>query len=201
MLGFMLIYSVEVCWFVQGLGCDWWYEVNIPEHVRTTVDKVAGLTNNRLRIRWTGVSYVFMKILIVSLIRPNKDYCSCVFNVGYLGDHWLVESVQKRWSGCVEGLAGMDYIGRQQVLDLFTPRNKRLRCDLIKIRKLFRSGGLYIRALFNVNVARATSSHKISDFGTKLPFIFKITFFTCDIYQFVERLSCRWGWVVVVVIV
>ena len=37
---------------------------------------------------------VFMVSLFVSHIRPIMDFCSSVWNVGYLGDIRLLESVQ-----------------------------------------------------------------------------------------------------------
>lgn len=83
----------------------------------------------------------------------------CVYNVGYLGDSRSVESVQRRWSGFVEGLGELDYAGRLQALDLFSMSGKRLRSDLMKIWKIFHSGDEHMLVLFNVNMARATRGH------------------------------------------
>ena len=44
----------------------------------------------------------FMVALFISHIRPIIDYCSCVWNVGYV--RRLVESLQRRWTREVLGL-------------------------------------------------------------------------------------------------
>ena len=41
-------------------------------------------------------SSIFMVTLFVLLIRPIMDFCLNVWNVGYLGDIRLLESVQRR---------------------------------------------------------------------------------------------------------
>jgi hypothetical protein len=133
-------------------------KLRFHEHVRTAVNKAAGLANNLLRST-VNRSPIFMKTLFISHIRPILDYCSCVYNVGYLGDSRSVESVQRRWTGCVEGLGELDYAGRLQALDLFSMSGRRLRSDLIKIWKIFHSGDEHMLVLFNVNMARATRGH------------------------------------------
>lgn len=54
--------------------------------------------------------------------------------------------MQRRWSGCVEGLGGMDNAGKLLALDRFSLRGSRWKSDLIKICKTFRSGGEDMRA-------------------------------------------------------
>ena len=72
-------------------------------HVGDVVRKVGGLMSNLLRsTKCRGRD--FMTILFVSHIRPVIDYCSCLYNVGYLGDMRRLESLQRRWTREVDGM-------------------------------------------------------------------------------------------------
>ena len=104
------------------------------EHVQKLVSKASSLASNLLRST-VNRSPEFMVKLFVSHVRPILDYCSCVWNVGYLGDSRRIESVQRRWTACVRGLDGMDYGQRLRTLGLFSLRGRRLRADLIKYWK------------------------------------------------------------------
>ena len=64
-------------------------------HVREVVGKASGLANNLLRST-ICCSPHFMVSLLVMHIRPIMYYYSSVWNVGFLGDLRLLESVQ-RW--------------------------------------------------------------------------------------------------------
>ena len=65
-------------------------------HVRDLVRKAAGLARNLLRS--TVNRSEFMVALFVSHVRPILDYCSCIWNVGYVSDLTLLETVQRRWT-------------------------------------------------------------------------------------------------------
>ena len=87
--------------------------------------------------------------LYVAHIRPLLDYCSTVWNVGYVGDSQIVENVQRRWTRSIDGMAGLDYGARLRRLDLFSVKGRMLRSDLIKYWKILRGdadeslGGLF----------------------------------------------------------
>ena len=74
--------------------------------------------------------------LFVSHIRPILDYCSPVWNVGYLGDMRLLESVQRRWTKEVENFHDLEYRERLNRLGLLSIRGRLLRSDLIKYWKI-----------------------------------------------------------------
>ena len=107
-------------------------------HVDAVVRKAGGLIGNLLRstkCRNQG----FMTALFVSHIRPVIEYCSSVWNVGYLGDMNRLESLQRRWTREVDGLRGLDYEDRLQRCGLFSVRGRLLRQDLIRLWKAFNS--------------------------------------------------------------
>ena len=80
-----------------------------------------------------------MTILFVSHIRPVIDYCSCLYNVGYLGDMRRLESLQRRWTREVDGMRGLDYEERLRECGIYSVRGRLLRQDLIKVWKTFHS--------------------------------------------------------------
>ena len=65
------------------------------------------------------------------------DYCSVLWNLGYLSDMRRMESVQRRWTRQIEGMVGLDYGTRLERLGLFSVAGRHLRADLIKVWKLF----------------------------------------------------------------
>ena len=93
-----------------------------------------------------------MLALFISHIRPLLDYCSCVWNVGYLSDVRRLESVQRRWTREVGGLGHMEYGDRLRALGLFSISGRLLRADLIKLWRVMR-GDLVGELLGLVSVA------------------------------------------------
>ena len=102
------------------------------DHIRTVVGRMGGLLNDLLRSTVCR-SRNFMIPLFISHIRPGLEYCSCVWNVGYLGDMRLLESLQRRWTREIEGVGDMPYTDRLKELELFSIHGRILRIDLIKI--------------------------------------------------------------------
>ena len=71
-----------------------------------------------------------------------------------------LESIQRRWTREVSGLAGVDYQNRLQLLRLYSIKGRLLRADLIKLWKIFHDQyevGLDI--LFERTYHRATRGH------------------------------------------
>ena len=78
-----------------------------------------------------------MKNLFISHIRPIIDYCSPVWNTGYIGDLDLLESVQRRFTRQVDGFSNLPYSERLQRLNLFSIKGRLIRTDIIKMWKIF----------------------------------------------------------------
>ena len=78
-----------------------------------------------------------MVSLFVSHIRPTINFCSSVWNVGYLSDVKLLESIQRRWSRQVYDIGHLSYEEILKKLGLFSIYGRLLRADIIKRRKIF----------------------------------------------------------------
>ena len=100
-------------------------------HVNSVVGKAGAMMGELLRATVCR-SRDFMLALFVSHIRPTIDYCSSVWNTGYLGDIRKMESVQRRWTREVAGLESLEYGSRLRELGLYSVRGRLLRADLKK---------------------------------------------------------------------
>ena len=107
-------------------------------HVGVVVGRAGAMMGELLRSTVCR-SKEFMIVLYVSHIRPILDYCSSVWNVGYLGDLRRLEAVQRRWTREVSGFSTLDYGSRLRELNLHSIYGRLLRGDLIKMWKVFHS--------------------------------------------------------------
>ena len=78
-----------------------------------------------------------MRELFITHVRPLLEYAPCAWNTGYIEDSQLLESVQRRWTKKVSSLEDLSYGVRLRRLDLFSVKGRLLRCDLIKVWKIF----------------------------------------------------------------
>ena len=136
-------------------------KLRFHQHIHTIVNKASGLASNLLRST-VNRGAPFMTELFISHVRPLLDYCSSVYNVGYLGDSRLLESVQRRWTAAVHGLSHLNYGERLRSLNLFSLKGRRLRADLIKYWKVFHpvdSSDDSLRELFTLAPNVGTRGH------------------------------------------
>ena len=82
-------------------------------------------------------SPAFMTTLFVTHIRPILDFCSTVWNTGYIGDMKMLENVQRRRIKKVDRLANKSYAERLETLGMFSIQGRFLRSDLIMCWKIF----------------------------------------------------------------
>ena len=120
----------------RDLGVEVDENLKFHVHVDAVVRKAGGLLGNLLRSTKCRTPK-FMSTLFVSHIRPIIDYCSSVWNVGYMGDVRRLESLQRRWTREIDGLGGLEYGERLRHCGLFSIRGRFLRQDLIKVWKAF----------------------------------------------------------------
>ena len=104
-------------------------------HVHNVAQKAGGLALNLLRSTVCR-SPDFMVTLFTSHVRPIIDYCSSVWDVGYIQDIRIIETIQRRWTKRVTGLGDMDYGQRLKSLGLFSIQGRLLRADLIYYWKI-----------------------------------------------------------------
>ena len=71
-----------------------------------------------------------MLSLLTTHIRPILEYCSCVWNTGYVQDLRLLERVQRRWTKRIDGMATLSYGERLQALNLYSVQGRLLRADI-----------------------------------------------------------------------
>ena len=65
------------------------------------------------------------------------EYCSCVWNTGFVQDLKLLEGVQRRWTKRISGLESLSYRERLRKLNLYSVQGRLLRTDLIHYWKIF----------------------------------------------------------------
>ena len=134
-------------------------KLKFHQHVRTIVGRAGGLMGDLLRSTVCRSPH-FMLTLFVTHIRPIIEYCSSVWNVGYMGDVRSVESLQRRWTREIDGMVGVDYEERLRVLDLFSVYGRLLRKDLIRIWKAFHAEeNLGVFELFDLGVNPRVRGH------------------------------------------
>ena len=98
--------------------------------------------------------------LFISHVRPILDYCSTVWNVGYMGDLRLLEAVQRRWTREIEGLGQLEYSERLKEAGLYSVAGRFLRMDLIKVWKAFHCEvDVGLRGIFEVAQYAGTRGH------------------------------------------
>ncbi|MEL7427573.1 MAG: reverse transcriptase family protein [Bacteroidota bacterium] len=128
-------------------------------HISEIIRKSSGLANQLLRATVCR-SPIFMVTLFISHIRPLIEYCSTLWNYGYLGDVRKLESVQRRWTANVAGMEELNYPERLNRLNLFSIQGRLLRSDLIKIWKAFWSGiDTGLMEMFERQFHRSTRGH------------------------------------------
>jgi hypothetical protein len=150
--------------FVQvhrDLGVHVDVSLRFHEHVRGVVRRAAGLCSDLLRST-VNRSPDFMIALFVTHVRPILDYCSCVWNLGYVQDMNLLESVQRRWTKQVRGLSELSYRDRLTTLGLFSIRGRLLRTDLIKYWRILccDTEGFDLSILFQRSLDGRTRGHR-----------------------------------------
>ena len=111
-------------------------DLKFHRHIRSVAHKAGGLAQNFLKSTVCREPE-FMLYLLTVHIRPIIEYCSCVWNTGYLGDLRLLESVQRRWTKQIASVEALDYAGRLRALQLYSVKGRLLRADLIQCWKLF----------------------------------------------------------------
>ena len=79
----------------------------------------------------------FLMNIYCSHVRPKLEYCSPLWNLGYMGDTRMLERVQRRWTRAVRGLEDLSYGERLNRLDLFPVQGRLLRADLIMVWRIF----------------------------------------------------------------
>ena len=143
--------QLQIVTLYKDLGV--WIEPSLKfhKHLEVITGRASSLVGQLLRGTICR-SKEFMVTVFVAHVRPLLEYCSVLWNVGYIQDTKKLESIQKRWTRQVDGLEEFSYQERLRDLGLYSIYGRLLRADLIKIWKIFRGNldpdlqGLFDRA-------------------------------------------------------
>ena len=128
-------------------------------HTDVTARKASGMANNLLRSTVCR-EMAFMVALFISHVRPLLDYCSPVWNLGYVADVKKLENVQRRWTKQIAGFEELDYGARLRRAGLYSIAGRRLRSDLVKVWKIFHGlCSAELESLVDRQTHRATRGH------------------------------------------
>ena len=122
----------------QDLGVLIDSNLKFHSHCQSAASKAGGVASALLRttVCW---SKEFMLALLTTHIRPVLEYGSPVWSTGFVGDVQALESVQRRWTRHVVGLADVSYPERLKRLDLFSVSGRLWRADMLLVYKIFHS--------------------------------------------------------------
>ena len=111
-------------------------DLKFHSHIRTVTHKAGSLVYSFLKSTVCR-SPEFMVFLLTTHIRPVIEYCSCVWNTGFVQDLKVLESIQRRWTKRISGLGSLSYRERLRTLKLYSIQGRLLRADLIQYWKIF----------------------------------------------------------------
>ena len=111
-------------------------DLKFHKHIQSVVHKAGGSAQNLLKSTVCR-SHDFMLFLLTTHVRPIIDYCSCLWNVGYIEVLHKLEKIQRNWTKHIEGLSSLSYADRLQSLKLYSIQGRLLRADLIQYWKIF----------------------------------------------------------------
>ena len=135
-------------------------DLNFHCHISKTAKRSAALALNVLKS--TACRYPeFMMPIFSTHIRPIMEYCSCLWNTGYIGDVRALESAQRLWTKQVTGLRDMDYETSLNELNQYSVFGRLLRADLIYYWKLVHGKcALTPSDLFTTSCYQGTRGHR-----------------------------------------
>ena len=81
--------------------------------------------------------HIFLINIYKSLIRPQLEYCSSLWNLQYVGDLQYLERIQRRWTRSIADFEELPYEVRLSRLNLFSVQGRLLRNDLVLVWKIF----------------------------------------------------------------
>ena len=129
------------------------------QHIGTICGRASAMMGELLRSTVCR-SADFMVTLFTTHIRSTLEYCSSVWNVGYLGDARKLERLQRRWTKEIHDMERLDYPTRLRRLSLFSIHGRLLRKDLIKVWKAFNEHDVGLSDLFEMARDGRTRGHR-----------------------------------------
>ena len=103
----------------RDLGIEIDCTLNFHKHIAAVANRASGLCSTLLRGTLCR-SQFFMREIFISHVRPLLEFCSPLWNLGYIGDLELLESIQRGWIRHISGFEGLSYYDRLQRLTVFS---------------------------------------------------------------------------------
>ena len=128
--------NIKFVLFHSDLGIT----IDSSQKFHSHIEKLAGMCNGittNILVCTVCREPEFMMNIYLTHIRPKIDYCSSLWNQGFLGDTRRLERIQRRWTRAVRGLEEVPYSQRLQLLNLFSIQGRLLRSDLIMVWRIF----------------------------------------------------------------
>ena len=156
-------------------------DLKFHSHIRQSTAKAGGVASTMLKATLCRTPQ-FMTSLFISDIRPIIDFASPIWNTSFQGDLRLLESVQRRWTREVQGMAQLTYGERLRKLNLHSIKGRLLRHDLIYCYKIF-NGLLPVKPedLFTLSPISSTRSHRFKIFVQHSQTEARRRFFSCRV--------------------
>ena len=158
-------------------------------HISAKVNTANALTNNIFSCTLCR-DRDFLLNIYRSIIRPQLEYGSALWNVGYIMDTRLVERVQRRWTKAIAGMEEMPYHARLRELNLFSLQGRLLRTDMILLWKIFHGEcGINPEDLFSLISNSVTRGHPFKIFVPRSNLDIRQRFFSCRVIRTWNSLS------------
>ena len=109
--------------------------LNFQANIKRDACIAGGIATNLLSSTLLG-SQDFMLNIFITQICSKIEYTSCLWHAEYIGDIWVLESVQRRWTREIDGLREMSYPNRLKHLELLFVQGRLLRRDIITVWKI-----------------------------------------------------------------
>lgn len=154
----------------MDLGVNVDSTLKFHQHIHNIVQKAGGMAQNLLKST-VNRDASFLIPLYVTHIRPILEYCSAVWNLGYITDLNLIESVQRRWTRNIRGMEHLNYSQRLKALDLYSVRGRLLRNDMVKYWQIFHGFCAIVPEDMFVNTPLVTTrghQYKVAHIRTEL---------------------------------
>ena len=124
-------------------------KLRFREHIENKVKKANSLTGI-IRRTFDYMDKDIFNCSYKALIRPNLEYANQAWSTHYNRDKETLESVQRRATKLVPGLAELPYSERLKALNLHTLSYRRLRGDMIECFKMLHPNCGYDKSLNHI---------------------------------------------------
>ena len=152
-------------------------------HIRCKANMAGALVSNLL-CSTVCREPQFMVNLYISYIRPQLEYGSQLWNMGYVGDIQTIEKIQRRWTRAITVVAHLPYEERLRALNLYSMSGRLLRADLIYMWRIFNDRcAIQPDDLFQRSLGQSTRGHSLKLQVPRTHLDIRKRFFSCRIIR------------------